>query len=387
MRNTLSRFLRMETLEAREVPATLQVIHNSPYAVAATVDVYVNGNKLLDDFAFRSATPFVDVPTGVPLTVAVAPGNSKSAADAIFTQTVTLADKNYIAVAVGNPLSTGADKFGLSITDTGRKKADAADKVDVLVFHGAPDAPTVDVQARGVGTVVNDISFRQFAENGKYLSLTPADFKLDVTTADGLVNVRGFGADLSGGKGAAVTVLASGFVTPPANGKNDFQLLAAFADGKTALLPVLAPTVSGTNGQDAITVSESKGVVSVSVNGVAQKFLAATNQDITINALGGNDFINAFGVTIASLTVNGGAGDDTILGSERADRLNGGDGNDLILGFGGNDRIEGGNGDDILLGGQGDDFIRGGAGDDIIFDLFGKNDVNGGPGRDLVISR
>lgn len=387
MANPLSRFLRLEPLESREVPATLQVIHNSPYPVAAKVDVYVNGGKLLDDFAFRTATGFVDVPAGVDLLVQVAPGNSKSAADAIFSATVNLTDgKNYIAVAVGNPLSAGADKFNLSLTDAGRTAAADPTRVDVLAFHGAPDAPTVDVQARGVGTVVNDFSFRNFAGEG-YLSLPPADFDLDVATADGLVNVRGFDANLTGAAGKSVTVLASGFVVPPAGSKNDFQLLAAFADGTTALLPVLAPTVTGTASRDLIFATQAGGVVSVSVNGATQRFLAATNQDITINALGGDDYVNAFGVTAAAFTVNGGAGDDTIVGSERGDRLNGDGGNDTLFGFGGNDRLDGGAGNDLLLGGFGNDWLRGGAGNDIIIDLFGDNDADGGSGRDLVISR
>jgi Ca2+-binding RTX toxin-like protein len=326
----------------------------------------------------------VDVPAGVNLKIDVAPGTSTSSADTLFTQTVNLADgKNYIAVAVGNPTSAGADKFGLSITDAGRQTAATASKVDVLAFHGAPDAPTVDVAARGVGTVVNNFSFRSFASEG-YLSLTPADLDLDVTTADGLVNVRGFDANLSGAAGKSVTVLASGFVVPPGGNKNDFQLLAAFADGTTALLPVLAPTVTGTGGRDVVFVTEAAGVISVTSNGSTQRFLAATNRTISINTLGGDDYVNAFGLTGAAVNVDAGAGDDSIVGGERGDTLNGGNGSDLIFGFGGNDRIDGGAGNDVLLGGFGNDWIRGGAGNDLIIDFFGRNDIDGGSGFDII---
>src|SRR5438132_9212593 len=45
------RQLNLESLEAREVPAAkLQLIHNSPFAAAKVVDVYVNDNLLLDNF-------------------------------------------------------------------------------------------------------------------------------------------------------------------------------------------------------------------------------------------------------------------------------------------------------------------------------------------------
>lgn len=62
--------------------ARLQVIHNAP---EPTVDIYVNGALLLNDFTFRSATPFIDVPANVVLSIAVAPGTSTSVSDAIAT--------------------------------------------------------------------------------------------------------------------------------------------------------------------------------------------------------------------------------------------------------------------------------------------------------------
>ncbi|MDZ4679839.1 MAG: DUF4397 domain-containing protein, partial [Saprospiraceae bacterium] len=62
--------------------ARVQVIHNSP---SPTVDVYANGALLLDDFVFRTATPFVDLPAGIEIDLAVAPGNSTSVNDAIAT--------------------------------------------------------------------------------------------------------------------------------------------------------------------------------------------------------------------------------------------------------------------------------------------------------------
>jgi Ca2+-binding RTX toxin-like protein len=354
-------------LEAREVPAALlQVVHNSPYAVASQVDVYVNGDKLLDNFAFRTATPYVEVPSGVDLTIQVAPGTSKSAADAIFSATVKLADKtNYVAVAAGDPLAAGDTKFNLEVFAPARTKAADASKVDVLVFHGSPDAPAVDVKA-GTATLIDGFEFRDFAG---YLSVPAAKYTLDVTLDDGVTNVRSFTADLSGAAGKSVTVLASGFVVPPAGSKNDFQLLAAFADGTTALLPVVAPTVNGTAGRDLIFLSESGGVLTAEVNGVVTKFLSATNPRVTVNGLGGDDYINAVFTRSDGLTLNGNAGRDTIVGGSGDNRINGGAGNDLLFGLGGDDTITGGDGNDILFGGPGRDHLDGGPGFDLVFDF------------------
>lgn len=117
--------------------ARLQIIHNSPSPV---VDIYVNGSLLLNNFEFRTATPFIDVLAGVLLSVAVAPGNSTSVADALATFPVQFAaDKTYIATASGivGDLTT---PFTLVVNSDGRESAAVAGQVDVAVLHGSPGA-------------------------------------------------------------------------------------------------------------------------------------------------------------------------------------------------------------------------------------------------------
>ncbi len=61
-------------------------------------------------------------------------------------------------------------------------------------------------------------------------------------------------------------------------------------------------------------------------------------------------------------TINGTAGDDSILGTSN---------NDILSGFEGNDTLIGSSGDDIIDGGVGDDSLRGGRGNDLF--LFEDN--------------
>lgn len=70
--------------------AKVQVIHNAADPSAETVDIYVDPLKALDGFTFRTASPFVDLPAGIPITIAVAPASSMSATDALATFTLTL---------------------------------------------------------------------------------------------------------------------------------------------------------------------------------------------------------------------------------------------------------------------------------------------------------
>lgn len=128
--------------------ARVQVIHNSADLAAATVDVYVNETLLLDNFAFRTASPFVDAPAGTPITLSVAPASSTSSADSIFSVDVTLEDGGkYIVIANGIVSTSGyapSQPFNLFVYPMAREEATQAANTDVLVFHGATDAPTLD---------------------------------------------------------------------------------------------------------------------------------------------------------------------------------------------------------------------------------------------------
>ncbi len=233
-------------LPAAAQTARLQVIHNAADPAAAVVDVYVNGTRLLNDFAFRTATPFIDVPAGVALSVAIAPGTSTGVGDAVFTRSYTLpagSRTQLVANGVLAPASFAPNPDGRAtafdlLVGGDALEAGAAGAVRVRVVHGATDAPTVDVRS-GATVLVNDAAYHDVTG---YLSVPPASYRLGVTLADG-TPVTAFTADLSAAGGGAVTVLASGFLTRSTNQNGPaFGLLAVFPNGTTALLPAAPAT-------------------------------------------------------------------------------------------------------------------------------------------------
>ena len=144
------------------------MVHIAADPGAASVDIYVNGQKLLDNFTFRSATPFIDVPARLNLNIGVAPGTSTSFADTLTSFNVALAEgEKYVALANGvlNPAGFAANPNGRSSAFTLLVKAGARESstsngnVQFFVVHGATDAPFVDVDARGVGTLVNNAGY------------------------------------------------------------------------------------------------------------------------------------------------------------------------------------------------------------------------------------
>ena len=230
-----------------EQMARVQVVHNSPYAEAAVVDVYLNDALTLDDFAFRDATPFLDLPADVPVKIDVTGNDAADNSSPVFTASLDdglPADATMLVIAAGDPLNrAGNPEFNVFIAEA-REVAATSGNAEFLVFHGSPDAPTVDVAVRGVGVVVDDISFGEYADD--YLSVPPADYEVDVETADNSATAASFGANLSGAADAAIAVLASGFLAPAAGSDPGFGLLAVFPDGTTALLPALEESVTFT---------------------------------------------------------------------------------------------------------------------------------------------
>jgi hypothetical protein len=217
--------------------ARVQVIHNSADAAATMVDVWLDDALLLDDFTFRTASPFVDAPAGINFTIAIKGPDSMDPNDPIWSQNYTLADgETYILVANGIVSASGydpAEPFDIYVYPMGREMASDMDNTDVLVFHGSTDAPTVDVVeiGQGAGTIVDDLMYGTF---DGYLELPTADYVLDIRDASGENSVASFAAPLSslGLDGQALVVLASGFLVPENNSNGPaFGLFAALPAG------------------------------------------------------------------------------------------------------------------------------------------------------------
>lgn len=200
--------------------ANVQIIHNAPMP---TVDVYANGELLVDDFAFRTATPFQFLPAGVDVEIAIAPDTSTSAASAIFNQTINLENgREYVVVAFGI-VGNSNTPFGLAINEMARSEAEGSD-VDLMAFHGSPDAPGVSVIGRNVGTLFDNITFGTFTE---YTSLAPDTYYLDLSPAGSSLILATYLADLSEYANQSVVLVASGFLLQSPS----FVPLAVLADG------------------------------------------------------------------------------------------------------------------------------------------------------------
>jgi len=153
--------------------------------------------------------------------------------------------------------------------------------------------------------------------------------------------------------------------------------------------------VNGTNGDDIVDVVGAG--TSVSVLGLSARVNIANaegaNDALVVNALGGNDGVTATTLPagVIKLTIDGGAGDDTLLGSQGADAFLGGAGDDFFFGDNGDDSALMGAQDDVFQWnpGDGNDTLEGQDGFDTML-FFGANvdeniDVVANGGRVLFV--
>ena len=235
-------------------PARVQIIHNSAIPAADSVDIYLNNWMIADNFAFRNATPFVEVPGASEFTVDVAAKNSMDNMNPLYTENFILkSNHTYIVIAsgvivLGNETYNPMQDFDLIPIMDAREASMDMGKVDVMVFHGATDAPMVDVNENNVpvAELVNDISY---GESQGYLSLDPMAYELEIAVASNGTAVKTYDADITGLAGNAITIVASGFLDPMMNNNGaEFGLwVATAAGGELLQLPettLSTPTIN-----------------------------------------------------------------------------------------------------------------------------------------------
>jgi Ca2+-binding RTX toxin-like protein len=151
---------------------------------------------------------------------------------------------------------------------------------------------------------------------------------------------------------AAVTVQADATnLTLTSDGGSDNLTLGVAGGNITHNLPTAVGALDNNTDFDP-----GPGTLNLPANGTV---------NLTLNAGDGNDNVNVSAPTFAgNPVINGGGGDDIVLGSPQVDAIDGGEGNDRITAFRGNETILGGNGNDVIIwnNGDGNDVNQGGAG-------------------------
>jgi Ca2+-binding RTX toxin-like protein len=223
-------------------------------------------------------------------------------------------------------MGAGDDTFVWDPGD-GSDTVEGQDGNDTMLFNGAAAAEHVDLSANG-----NRLRF--FRDVAGITMDTAGVEQVDFNALGGadVVTVH----DLTGTDVKHVNVDES---NPAGSGTGDGQPDQVI--------------VEGTPGNDLIIASGRNGAARVS--GLAATVTVtgaeAANDTLTIDALDGNDRVNASALAASAgkLAIDGGNGNDVLIGGGGDDMLAGSAGNDLLIGGPGQDSLDGGTGNNILI--------------------------------------
>jgi Ca2+-binding RTX toxin-like protein len=205
--------------------------------------------------------------------------------------------------------------------------------------------------------------------------------RFDASLATGAVNLTGNGGD---------DVLIGGSANDTLNGgSGKDELIGNTGDDLVQGQGSTGDTLDGGDGNDTLNGGSGNDLIRETFTGNAtltNSAMTGRGNDTVVDAeraelTGGGaaqtiDVSAFFTAGLTSVTLDGGGGDDVLLGS---------DGSDVLVGSGGSDRIEGNAGNDRMIGGSGADTLIGGAGDDLLKGLGGSGDrLSGGDGNDTL---
>ncbi|MGG4168386.1 DUF4397 domain-containing protein [Rossellomorea vietnamensis] len=150
-------------------PSYVRVLHAVPDA--PNVDVYVNGNHVLRDVAFKDVSDYLTLPAG-KYHIDVYPAGT-SVTTVISKKVKIDPGKIYTLAAVGTLNKMQLLPYLDDPTVPGGE-------TKVKFIHLSPDAPAVDIAVKGGDVIFPDISFKQATD---YLGLTPMTVNLEARVA------------------------------------------------------------------------------------------------------------------------------------------------------------------------------------------------------------
>jgi len=237
-------------------------------------------------------------------------------------------------------LGAGNDTFQWNPGD-GSDSVDAGAGKDGLVFNGSDLAEKFDISDSGIGAPFHNV----------HLTRDVGNVALDLNGIEGI--------DLNAMGGADAITVNDQSVTDIFSISVDLSSPAGVPDGQADTV-----TLNGTSLDDVGEIDSFSSQISANVSAFPVVNIVGADGPLDmlkVNALAGDDVIDAsaFEANAMSLTLNGGEGEDQIVGSEGDDSIIGGPGNDKVFMGGGDDSFvwNGGDGSDTVDGQQGTDTL------------------------------
>lgn len=202
--------------EEPEADASLRVAHLSPDA--PNVDVYLDGEAVLEDVPYRDVSDYLEVASGSYDVMITAAGDMETV---VFDESLEVPSGEFTVAAVGE-LAEENEPFAVEVYED--DISDPGEDARIRLVHAAPDAPNVDVTADG-DVLFEDVPFGAAGA----VEVPPGEYELEVRPAtddnDGDVAAT---FDVEPEAGVVYSGFAVGYLAPedaPADEAFDLELV------------------------------------------------------------------------------------------------------------------------------------------------------------------
>lgn len=205
-------------VDDEDEPGEVRVVHASPDAPA--VDVFVNGNAVLEGVPFTGVSDYLELEPG-DYDVALAPAGAGVEAAVLEATLPVEADTAYTVAATDT-----LDSIQVEVFEDDRDPFPPSEE-RIRAIHLSPDAPDVDIaltDGPGIRHPVVVAESLSFTDATGYLDLIPTEYSLAIRPAGSEESVAELAADVANGQ--TLTLLAVGLLEAP-DDEQAFDVLVA----------------------------------------------------------------------------------------------------------------------------------------------------------------
>lgn len=216
--------------DVREATARVKFVHESPDSRLENLDILLDGEPLVEDFEFRTATGYLEVDAGRSDIALAAPGGDPDEALAVFEQVEFHPGEPALVVVSGvlesdrfPALEDGRNtEIALHVLEQALKDSEDIAGHRVVGFHAAPDAPGLATIAGNEVLAFEGLEYGEFTDG--YLLFPTATSVLDLFDNITTERIASYQTPHLDGDGASV-VVASGLLDAEPGEKPPFELV------------------------------------------------------------------------------------------------------------------------------------------------------------------
>jgi len=202
--------------------AYIQFIHASADTAVQSVDVWMNNELVIDNFTYKRASPYLELPAEQSIRLSILPQKSTTSANPLtYTDLNLTPGKRHILTFEGIHSTTGYNPItplALNLMENSRTVALNSSNVDILFHHSSTDAPVYYIYEFSTGLLQPALDYGDYSP---YVESPVRDMGLHLMTGAQITKSYLAPFETLGLGGQASILMIAGFKNPAVNSNGD----------------------------------------------------------------------------------------------------------------------------------------------------------------------